>query len=190
MAAQAQEFIDLINRYGWAGWAMVMGFVLYKYGSGAISKVWDLAAKWFAPEAFAAREEKRKQAAKEEREAEKEEQARKDKEESDRRLNEQAMLNRAFEMMEGTTAAQVKTAVILDNLFGAFQQSRAEHHANHAVLVTRLDDIEMDINPIYTYLQRERPSHIERKQRRNPTQPNQPLPVQEVKNNVRNRSNR
>lgn len=177
MTAQIKEFTEIINHYGWAGWAMVGLYLIWKYATPALSKIWDFFTKWFAPEAFAKREAKRKQDAKEAKEE-------REKDENARRLADQSMLNRAFQTIEGSTKELTKIAIILDNLVDVIQQGHAERNNQYVILSTRLTNIEIDLGPIYTHLQKERPSQVDRK--RNATQPNQALPTQEGKSNARN----
>ncbi|XSG76745.1 hypothetical protein ACP8Y2_07005 [Herpetosiphon llansteffanensis] len=160
--AEAEHAIKLINNNGIIGILVVLLFFLSKSAAPAVSTVWDWFVSYFNPTRADAKEQQKK-------------------EDLDRdarlRKEELALLSHVYdgELLDAYKKnTEVNTQVVM-----TMQAIQIELRASRQ----DLDDMKLDIAGIYAYTRQPQPS----RERRNVTQPNQPLPtIQEGKPNARN----
>ncbi len=158
---EAEQAIKLINGNGLIGILVVLLFFLSKSAAPAVGKVWDWFVSYFNPTR-----------------ADEKEQQKKDDQDREARLRKEeiALLSQVYdgELLDAykkNTEANVQVIMTMQAMQIELRASRQD-----------LDDIKLDIAAIYAQNRQSQPS----RDRRNATQPNQPLPTQEGKPHARN----
>lgn len=158
---EAEQAIKLINGNGLIGILVVLLFFLSKSAAPAVGKVWDWFVSYFNPTR-----------------ADEKEQQKKDDQDREARLRKEeiALLSQVYdgELLDAYKKnTEVNTQAVM-----TMQEIRNELRASRQ----DLDDMKLDMAGIYAYIRQPQLS----RERRNATQPNQPLPTQEGKSNARN----
>lgn len=158
--AEAEQALKLINNNGLIGIVIVLLYFFAKSTTPAAGKLWDWFVSWFNPKRADAKEKER--------------QAERDRETRLRREELELMHVYDGELLE----AYKKNIEVNTQVAMTMVEMRNELRGNRE----DLDDIKLDIAGIFAYIGKPQLS----RERRNATQPNQALPVQEVKSNARN----